>query len=106
MDRKNEYLLYAEHLTYEYGIGTPFRKKALDDVTFGVKDGKITGIIGHTGSGKSTLVQMMNGLLKPQSGTVYYRGVDIHKDKKTLPTLRHKVGLFFSIPNISCLKKR
>ncbi|MBR2988034.1 MAG: energy-coupling factor transporter ATPase [Clostridia bacterium] len=93
-----EYLLYAEHLSYEYGIGTPFRKTALDDVTFGIRAGRITGIIGHTGSGKSTLVQMMNGLLKPQKGTVYYRGEDIHKDKKTLPALRHKVGLVFQYP--------
>lgn len=98
MLQKTEYLLYAEHLTYEYGIGTPFRKKALDDVTFGVKKGRVTGIIGHTGSGKSTLVQMMNGLLKPQKGTVYYQGEDIHKDKKTLPMLRHKVGLVFQYP--------
>jgi len=93
-----EYLLYAEHLSYEYGIGTPFRKTALDDVTFGIRAGRITGIIGHTGSGKSTLVQMMNGLLKPQKGTVYYCGEDIHKDKKTLPALRHKVGLVFQYP--------
>lgn len=98
MLQKTEYLLYAEHLTYEYGIGTPFRKKALDDVTFGVKKGRVTGIIGHTGSGKSTLVQMMNGLLKPQKGKVYYQGEDIHKDKKTLPMLRHKVGLVFQYP--------
>ncbi|MBQ7364517.1 MAG: energy-coupling factor transporter ATPase [Clostridia bacterium] len=95
---KTEYILCAEHLVYEYGIGTPFRKKALDDVSFGVKKGRITGIIGHTGSGKSTLVQMMNGLLKPQSGKVYFQGEDIHKDKATLPALRYKVGLVFQYP--------
>ena len=94
----SEYILFAEHLVYEYGIGTPFRKKALDDVSFGVKKGRVTGIIGHTGSGKSTLVQMMNGLLKPQSGKVYYNGEDIHKDKKTLPKLRYKIGLVFQYP--------
>ena len=96
--KTSEYILYAENLVYEYGIGTPFRKKALDDVTFGVKRGRITGIIGHTGSGKSTLVQMMNGILKPQSGKVYYNGEDIHKDKKSLVKLRYKVGLVFQYP--------
>lgn len=95
---KDAYLIAVEHLRYEYGAGTPFRKLALDDVTFGIRKGRITGIIGHTGSGKSTLVQMLNGLLKPQSGKVYYNGEDIHKDKKTLPKLRYKVGLVFQYP--------
>ncbi len=93
-----DYAIYAEHLVFEYGIGTPFRKKALDDVTFGVKKGRVTGIIGHTGSGKSTLVQMMNGILKPQSGTVYFNGEDIHRDKKLLPKLRYRIGLVFQYP--------
>ena len=93
-----EYAIYAEHLTYEYGIGTPFRKKVLDDVTFGVKKGRVTGIIGHTGSGKSTLVQMMNGILKPQSGRVYFDGEDIHRDKKELVKLRYRIGLVFQYP--------
>ena len=93
-----DYAIYAEHLVFEYGIGTPFRKKALDDVTFGVKKGRITGIIGHTGSGKSTLVQMMNGILKPQSGKVYFDGEDIHRDKKLLPKLRYRIGLVFQYP--------
>ena len=93
-----DFAIYAEHLVYEYGIGTPFRKKALDDVTFGVKKGRVTGIIGHTGSGKSTLVQMMNGILKPQSGTVYFNGEDIHKDKKLLVKLRYRIGLVFQYP--------
>ena len=98
MIEKESYILFAEDVTFEYGIGTPFRKMALDHVTFGLKKGRVTGIIGHTGSGKSTLVQMLNGLLKPQSGKVYFNGEDIHKDKKALPKLRYRVGLVFQYP--------
>ena len=96
--KKTEYILYAEDLVYEYGVGTPFRKLALDHVTLGVKAGRVTGIIGHTGSGKSTLVQLLNGLLVPQSGTVYFGGKNIHADKKTLHTFRFEIGLVFQYP--------
>ena len=72
-NKKTEYILQAEDLVYEYGIGTPFRKLAVDHVSLGVRSGRITGIIGHTGSGKSTLVQLLNGLLEPQSGKVRCR---------------------------------
>ena len=95
---KTEYILEAEDLVYEYGAGTPFRKLAVDHVSFGVKAGKITGIIGHTGSGKSTLVQMLNGLLTPKSGKVYFHGKDINADKKKLRDIRFKIGLVFQYP--------
>ena len=97
-NKKTEYILKAEDLVYEYGIGTPFRKLAVDHVSLGVRSGKITGIIGHTGSGKSTLVQLLNGLLEPQSGKVYFHGADIHADRKKLHELRYRIGLVFQYP--------
>ena len=97
-NKKTEYILKAEDLVYEYGIGTPFRKMAVDHVSLGVKSSRITGIIGHTGSGKSTLVQLLNGLLEPQSGKVYFHGADIHADKKKLHELRYRIGLVFQYP--------
>ena len=97
-NKKTEYILKAEDLVYEYGIGTPFRKLAVDHVSLGVRSSRITGIIGHTGSGKSTLVQLLNGLLEPQSGKVYFHGADIHADKKKLPELRFRIGLVFQYP--------
>lgn len=93
-----EYILEAKELVYEYGVGTPFRKKAVDRVSFGVRPGLVTGIIGHTGSGKSTLVQMLNGLLTPQSGEVLFEGKNIFADKKKLHSLRFQVGLVFQYP--------
>lgn len=97
-NKKTEYVLQAEDLVYEYGIGTPFRKLAVDHVSLGVRSGKITGIIGHTGSGKSTLVQLLNGLLEPQNGKVYFHGADIHADRKKLHELRYRIGLVFQYP--------
>ena len=97
-NKTTEYILKAEDLVYEYGVGTPFRKLAVDHVSLGVKGGRITGIIGHTGSGKSTLVQLLNGLLEPQSGKVYFHGADIHADKKKLHELRYRIGLVFQYP--------
>ena len=97
-NKKTEYILKAEDLVYEYGIGTPFRKLAVDHVSLGVRSGKITGIIGHTGSGKSTLVQLLNGLLEPQRGKVYFHGADIHADRKKLHELRYRIGLVFQYP--------
>lgn len=85
-------------LTYVYGEGTPFEKKAIDDATFTVKEGRVTGIIGHTGSGKSTLVQMLNGIIKPKSGSVLLDGNDIYKNKKTLYEARFNIGLVFQYP--------
>lgn len=91
-------ILRAEHLTYEYGTGTPFVHRALKDVSFSVYAGRITGIIGHTGSGKSTLVQLLNGLLTPKEGKVYFKGEDIGTDPKKLHELRFHVGLVFQYP--------
>ncbi len=70
--------LYLDHVNYIYSRGTPFEQKALDDVTLGIRAGCITGIIGHTGSGKSTMMQLFNGLAKPTDGKVYLDGSDIH----------------------------
>ncbi len=74
--------LYLDHVSFIYSQGSPFEQKALDDVTLGIRGGCITGIIGHTGSGKSTMVQLFNGLAKPTSGRVLLDGVDIHAEVK------------------------
>jgi len=91
-------ILRTENLTYIYGEGTPFQKTAVDNVTLEIQKGEIIGVIGHTGSGKSTLIQHFNGLLKPTSGKVFFNGVDIWAGKKVLPDLRFKVGLVFQYP--------
>lgn len=88
----------TEHLTFEYMPDTPFRKVALDDVTLEIPKGKFVAIIGHTGSGKSTLVQHFNGLIKPTSGKVFIDGEDITKDGVKLRDIRRKVGLVFQYP--------
>ncbi len=90
--------LEVKNLTHEYSAGTPFAHKALDDVSFYVDRGEFIGIIGHTGSGKSTLMQHLNGLLKPDSGTILLDGEDIWKDKKTTRQARFRVGLVFQYP--------
>ncbi len=87
-----------ENVTVVYGEGTPFRKVALDNVSFSFPKGKITGIIGHTGSGKSTLAQLLNGLLKPTSGVVRLGDDDINKDKEFTNKARFRVGLVFQYP--------
>jgi len=86
------------NLTFIYNQGAPFAKKALDNVSLHIADGEFMGIIGHTGSGKSTLIQHMNALLKPSSGTVLLDGVDIHSDKSLLKSVRRRVGLVFQYP--------
>ena len=91
-------ILQIQNLSHLYSAGTPFEHKALDDVSFSVKRGEFIGIIGHTGSGKSTLMQHMNGLLKPTSGKVLLDGVDIWTDKKTTRQARFRVGLVFQYP--------
>jgi energy-coupling factor transport system ATP-binding protein len=90
-------VLKAEHLTYIYGAGTPFERRALDDISFSVQAGEIAGLIGHTGSGKSTLAQHLNALLKPLSGRVLLDGTDIW-DKKDARNARFQVGLVFQYP--------
>jgi len=91
-------ILEVKNLNYIYSAGTPFEHKALDAVSFSVHRGEFIGIIGHTGSGKSTLMQQLNGLLKPTSGTVCLDGVDIWSDKKLTRQARFRVGLVFQYP--------
>jgi energy-coupling factor transport system ATP-binding protein len=91
-------ILEVKDLNYIYSIGTPFEHRALDNVNFAVNRGEFIGIIGHTGSGKSTLMQQLNGLLKPTSGTVLLDGKDIWSDKKLTRQARFRVGLVFQYP--------
>lgn len=91
-------LLKLEGVSCIYGKGTPFEIKALDGVSVGFEKGCVTGVIGHTGSGKSTLVQMLNGLLKPTEGKVLLDGKDIHESKKELARVRFRVGLVMQYP--------
>ena len=93
-----EPILKVEDLEYVYSAGTPFEHKALDKVCFSVNRGEFIGIIGHTGSGKSTLMQQLNGLLKPTSGKVILDGKDIWTDKATTRQARFRVGLVFQYP--------
>lgn len=86
------------NVTYTYGIGTPFEKTALYDTDVEIHKGEFVGIIGHTGSGKSTLVQILNGLIKPTAGTVTVDGTDIGKKTKEAMAVRHKVGMVFQYP--------
>ena len=91
-------ILQVENLNYIYSIGTPFQHQALDNVNFSVNRGEFIGIIGHTGSGKSTLMQQLNGLLKPTSGKILLDGKDIWSDKKLTRQARFRVGLVFQYP--------
>ena len=91
-------ILKIENLSYVYGKGTPFEKVALDNVSVSFEKGKITGLIGHTGSGKSTLVNLLNGLYKPTSGKVYLDGKDIWENPKEISKIRFKVGLVMQYP--------
>ena len=90
--------IILDHVTYEYGTGTTLSVKALDDVNLTLPDGQFIGLIGHTGSGKSTLVQHLNGLLKPTSGAIYYNGADIFGEGYDRKALRGHVGLVFQYP--------
>ena len=91
-------ILEIKNLNYVYSAGTPFEHKALENVSFRVNRGEFIGIIGHTGSGKSTLMQQLNGLLKPSSGSVILDGQDIWSDKKLTRQARFRVGLVFQYP--------
>ena len=91
-------ILETRNLTFTYGAGTPFEHRALNDLSFCVGEGEMVGLIGHTGSGKSTLIQHLNGLLKPQSGTVLFNGQSIMDKDFDLRGLRFRVGLVFQYP--------
>lgn len=90
--------LKLSHVSYVYGAKTPFEKLALDDISLTFESGVVTGLMGHTGSGKSTLVNMLNGLLRPDSGTVYLDGVDIWAEPKKIRNVRFRVGLVMQYP--------
>ena len=93
-----EAIIETKHLTHTYSAGTPFERSALLDVDFSAYKGEYLGIIGHTGSGKSTLIQHLNGLLKPTSGQVLFQGEDIWADAKRTRQTRFQVGLVFQYP--------
>ena len=93
-----EPILKIDHLTHTYGQGTPFCRSAVEDVSFEVREGEFLGLIGHTGSGKSTLIQHFNGLLRPTEGHVYLRGRDIWAEPKKIRNVRFRVGLVFQYP--------
>lgn len=88
----------VEHLNYIYGRGTAFEQYALKDVNLEIKDGEFVGLIGHTGSGKSTLIQHFNGLLKATDGAIYYNGTNIYQEGYDMRALRNHVGLVFQYP--------
>lgn len=91
-------ILELKNLSYIYGEGTPFEKCAVSNISLEIKKGEFIGIIGHTGSGKSTLVQMLNGLIKPSGGQVIFDGADIWKNPKEIRRIRFKVGMVFQYP--------
>ena len=91
-------ILETQQLTYTYSIGTPFEKTAVDHVDLKIEEGEMVGVMGHTGSGKSTLIQHFNGLLAPTSGKVLLDGRDIWADKKKIRDVRFQVGLVFQYP--------
>ena len=93
-----EPILQIKHLTHTYGVGTPFQRSAVEDMSFEVREGEFLGIMGHTGSGKSTLIQHLNGLLKPTSGQVLLAGKDIWAAPKKIREVRFRVGLVFQYP--------
>ena len=90
--------LVVDHVSYKYSAGTAYEIKALDDVSLTIEDGEFVGIIGHTGSGKSTLVQHLNGLLKATDGRIIYNGQDIYEKNYDLKDLRTQVGIVFQYP--------
>ena len=91
-------VIETKNLSFTYGIGTPFEKHAVKDVSLTIKQGEFLGIIGHTGSGKSTFIQMLNGLIKPTSGTILLNGKDIWTEPKKIRNVRFKVGMVFQYP--------
>ena len=91
-------ILETKNLSYIYGVGTPFQKTAVDSVSISIEKGEFVGVIGHTGSGKSTLIQMLNGLIRPTSGQVLLNGQDIWEKPKEIRRVRFQVGMVFQYP--------
>ena len=91
-------ILETQELTYTYSQGTPFEKTAVDHVSLKIEEGELIGVMGHTGSGKSTLIQHFNGLLRPTSGKILLEGKDIWENKEKIRDVRFKVGLVFQYP--------
>lgn len=91
-------IIKTEDLTYTYSLGTPFEKVAVNNVNLDIDEGELVGIIGHTGSGKSTLIQHFNGLIKPTSGKIFIDGTDIWSKDCKIQDIRFKVGLVFQYP--------
>lgn len=98
-------IIKVEHLSYVYNPGLPTAVTALDDVSFTVEEGDFVGIIGATGSGKSTLITHMNGLNKPTSGKIYIDGRDLWADPEKIRDFRFLTGLVFQYPESSCLRR-
>ena len=93
-----EPIIRVDHLTHTYSAGTPFQRSAVKDMSLDILPGEFLGVIGHTGSGKSTLIQHLNGLLKPTDGHIYLNGQDIWADPKQIRQVRFHVGLVFQYP--------
>ena len=93
-----EPILQVKDLTHTYGAGTPFQRSAVEHMSFDVNEGEFLGIIGHTGSGKSTLIQHLNGLIKATDGAIYYQGENIYSEGYDMRKLRFQVGLVFQYP--------
>ena len=93
-----EEVIKVENLTHTYGVGTPFERSAVENLSLSVYRGELLGLIGHTGSGKSTLIQHLNGLLKPSAGRILLNGTDIWAEPKKIRDVRFRVGLVFQYP--------
>ena len=93
-----EPILQIKHLTHTYSAGTPFQRSAVEDMSFDIYNGEFLGVIGHTGSGKSTLIQHLNGLLRPTQGQILLNGRDIWAEPKKIRDVRFRVGLVFQYP--------
>ncbi|MGN1051577.1 MAG: energy-coupling factor transporter ATPase [Acutalibacteraceae bacterium] len=91
-------IIRTENLSFTYGVNTPYEKKAVKNLNINIKKGEFLGIIGHTGSGKSTLVQMLNGLIKPSEGKIFLNDKDIWENPKEIRNVRFKVGMVFQYP--------
>ena len=97
-EKKENPILKLEHIEYVYSSGTTYEKRALKDINLDIYEGEFVGVIGHTGSGKSTMIQHLNGLMKATSGALYYNGENIYDEKYNLRQLRNNVGLVFQYP--------